>query len=188
MAWAGKSRNWRGSSRETRCEDIPEWVRAHARLVLLDTLGVILAGSERPEVAALRERLGAGAGSGATVYARGWPRSDPRTAALLNGVAGRADRAMRRAAARIRAGGDAGAARGARGRRAGGKHRARHAGGVHCRLRCRRDGLPAGLRRARWRIRTGRCPCSPRRLPERNCAASTPPESAVRCASRRRCC
>src|SRR6476660_5268962 len=74
----------------TRCEDIPEWVRAHARLVLLDTLGVILAGSLRPEVAALRERLGAGAGSGATVYARGWPHSDPRTAALLNGVAGRA--------------------------------------------------------------------------------------------------
>ena len=43
----------------TRCEDIPEPVRAHARLVLLDTLGVILAGSERPEVAALRERLAA---------------------------------------------------------------------------------------------------------------------------------
>ena len=41
------------------CEDIPEPVRAHARLVLLDTLGVILAGGERPEVAALRERLAA---------------------------------------------------------------------------------------------------------------------------------
>src|SRR3954465_14886438 len=74
----------------TRCEDIPEWVQAHAKLVLLDTLGVILAGGERPEVAALRERLGAGAGSGATVYGRGWPRSEPRTAALLNGIAGRA--------------------------------------------------------------------------------------------------
>jgi 2-methylcitrate dehydratase PrpD len=74
----------------TRCEDIPAPVRAHARLVLLDTLGVILAGGERPEVAALRERLGAGAGSGATIYARGWPRNDPRTAALLNGIAGRA--------------------------------------------------------------------------------------------------
>jgi 2-methylcitrate dehydratase PrpD len=73
-----------------RCEDIPEPVRAHAKLVLLDTLGVILAGGERPEVAALRERLGDGAGSGATVYARGWPRNDPRTAALLNGIAGRA--------------------------------------------------------------------------------------------------
>src|SRR3954463_13352819 len=75
---------------ETGCEDIPEPVRAHARLVLLDTLGVILAGGERPEVAALRERLREGAGTGATVYARGWPGNDPRTAALLNGVAGRA--------------------------------------------------------------------------------------------------
>ncbi|MGD9615615.1 MAG: MmgE/PrpD family protein [Alphaproteobacteria bacterium] len=74
---------------QTRCEDIPEKVRAHARLVLLDTLGVILAGGERPEVAGLRERLGTGAGTGATVYARGWPRNDPRTAALLNGIAGR---------------------------------------------------------------------------------------------------
>jgi 2-methylcitrate dehydratase PrpD len=38
----------------------------------------------------LRERLAAGAGSGATVYAQGFPASDPRTAALLNGIAGRA--------------------------------------------------------------------------------------------------
>ena len=74
----------------TRCADIPEAVRRHARLVLLDTLGVILAGSTRPEVAALRERLAAGAGGGATVYATGWPGQDPRTAALLNGIAGRA--------------------------------------------------------------------------------------------------
>src|SRR3954454_20067478 len=74
----------------TRCEDIPEPVRAHARLVLLDTLGVILAGGERPEVASLRERLAVSAGTGATVYARGWPGNDPRTAALLNGIAGRA--------------------------------------------------------------------------------------------------
>src|SRR5216684_6591232 len=29
------------------------------------------------------------AGSGATAYARGWPIHDPRTAALLNGIAGR---------------------------------------------------------------------------------------------------
>ena len=28
-------------------------------------------------------------GSGATVYADGWPSADPRTAALLNGIAGR---------------------------------------------------------------------------------------------------
>jgi 2-methylcitrate dehydratase PrpD len=75
---------------ETRCADIPEPVRRHARLVLLDTLGVILAGGDRPEVAGLRQRLSATAGTGATVYARGWPAHDPRTAALLNGIAGRA--------------------------------------------------------------------------------------------------
>jgi 2-methylcitrate dehydratase PrpD len=73
---------------ETRPEDIPEAVREHARITLLDTLGVILAGSERPEVAALRARLSGG--TGATVYARNWPASDARTAALLNGIAGRA--------------------------------------------------------------------------------------------------
>ncbi len=75
---------------ETRYDDIPEAVRRYARIVLLDTLGVILAGSARPEVAALRERLGTSAGNGATVYARGWPSQDPRFAALLNGIAGRA--------------------------------------------------------------------------------------------------
>src|SRR2546429_9373852 len=74
---------------QTRCEDIPETVRRHAKLVLLDTLGVILAGGERPEIRQLRERLAANAGSGATVYARLWPTHDPRTAALLNGIAGR---------------------------------------------------------------------------------------------------
>jgi 2-methylcitrate dehydratase PrpD len=74
---------------QTRCEDIPEAVRRHARLVILDTLGVILAGGERPELRQLRERLGPSAGSGATVYASGWPGHDPRTAAMLNGIAGR---------------------------------------------------------------------------------------------------
>jgi len=74
---------------QTRLEDIPEAVRRHARLVLLDTLGVILAGSERPEMRALREHLAPTAGSGATVYARGWPIHDARTASLFNGIAGR---------------------------------------------------------------------------------------------------
>jgi 2-methylcitrate dehydratase PrpD len=74
----------------TRWEDIPQPVQRHAKLVLLDTLGVILAGSVRPEVHALRERLRSTAGTGATVYARGCPAYDPRTAALLNGIAGRA--------------------------------------------------------------------------------------------------
>jgi 2-methylcitrate dehydratase PrpD len=74
---------------ETGWDDIPEPVQLHAKLVLLDTLGVILAGSERPEVRALRDGLDTTAGIGATVYGRGWPSNDPRTAALLNGIAGR---------------------------------------------------------------------------------------------------
>jgi 2-methylcitrate dehydratase PrpD len=74
---------------ETQWDEIPDSVKRHAKLVLLDTLGVILAGAERPEMRQLRDRLAAGAGSGATVFARGWPIHDPRTAALLNGIAGR---------------------------------------------------------------------------------------------------
>jgi 2-methylcitrate dehydratase PrpD len=74
----------------TQLADIPEAVRDRAKIVFLDTLGVILAGHARPEVAALRERLAASAGTGATVYAPGSPSQDPRTAALLNGIAGRA--------------------------------------------------------------------------------------------------
>lgn len=75
---------------QARLDDIPEPVQRHAKLVLLDTFGVILAGSVRPEVRQLRERFATGAGSGATVFAHGWPTHDPRTAALLNGIAGRA--------------------------------------------------------------------------------------------------
>src|ERR1700758_5033170 len=72
---------------QTQWDDVPAPVQHHTRLVLLDTLGVILAGAERPEVRRLREQLGTG--SGATVYAGGFPSHDPRTAALLNGIAGR---------------------------------------------------------------------------------------------------
>jgi 2-methylcitrate dehydratase PrpD len=74
---------------ETQWNEVPAPVQRHTKLVLLDTLGVILAGAERPEVRQLRERLAATAGRGATVYARGWPEHDPRSAALLNGIAGR---------------------------------------------------------------------------------------------------
>jgi 2-methylcitrate dehydratase PrpD len=74
---------------ETTWEDIPETVWQHARLVMLDTFGVILAGSEQPEVRQLHQRLLTTNDHGATVFARGWPTSDPRTAALLNGIAGR---------------------------------------------------------------------------------------------------
>jgi 2-methylcitrate dehydratase PrpD len=73
----------------TGWRDVPEPVQRHAKLTLLDTLGVILAGGERPEMRQLRERLAATAGTGATVFARGWPIQDPRTAAMLNGIAGR---------------------------------------------------------------------------------------------------
>src|SRR5213594_4713329 len=73
----------------TPWEAIPKSVRDHAKLVFLDTLGVILAGSIQPEVAGVRERLTATGGRGATVYAPGWPTTDPRTAALLNALAGR---------------------------------------------------------------------------------------------------
>jgi 2-methylcitrate dehydratase PrpD len=73
----------------TQWDEIPDSVQRHAKLVVLDTLGVILAGAGRPEVRQLRDRLAAGAGSGATVFARGWPIHDPRIVALLNGIAGR---------------------------------------------------------------------------------------------------
>src|SRR5438094_4447614 len=73
----------------TPWEAIPEAIREHAKLVLLDTLGVNLAGSLQPEVTATRTRLVAAGGRGATVYAPGGPETDPRTAAFLNGLAGR---------------------------------------------------------------------------------------------------
>jgi 2-methylcitrate dehydratase PrpD len=73
----------------TQWEDVPAPVQRHTKLVLLDTLGVILAGAQRPEVDELRARLAPTAGTGATVYARGWPVHDPRTAAFLNGIGGR---------------------------------------------------------------------------------------------------
>jgi 2-methylcitrate dehydratase PrpD len=73
----------------TSWDAMPGAVREHAKLVLLDTLGVILAGSVQPEVAGARARLTATGGRGATVYAPEWPTTDPRTAALLNGLAGR---------------------------------------------------------------------------------------------------
>src|SRR6516164_8345694 len=47
---------------QTRWEDVPAPVQRHAKLVLLDTLGVTLDGAERPEVQQLRQRLAATAG------------------------------------------------------------------------------------------------------------------------------
>src|SRR5258708_14611092 len=74
---------------ETTLEQVPAEVQSYAKLVVLDTIGVILAGAQRPEVQELRARLSATAGTGATVFAPGWPTNDPRTTALLNGIAGR---------------------------------------------------------------------------------------------------
>ena len=73
----------------TPWDAIPEAVRDHAKLVFLDTVGVMLAGSVQPEVAGARARLTATGGHGATILAPGAPTSDPRTAAFLNGLAGR---------------------------------------------------------------------------------------------------
>ena len=42
----------------TRWEDIPEAVQRHAKMTLLDTLGVMLAGAERPEARELSVRIG----------------------------------------------------------------------------------------------------------------------------------
>ncbi len=72
---------------ETGWHDIPDAVKRHARLTMLDTLGVILAGTERPEVRALRSRMASG--SGATAYGNGWAPASPHVAALLNAIAGR---------------------------------------------------------------------------------------------------
>jgi 2-methylcitrate dehydratase PrpD len=73
---------------ETSWRDLPPAIQERARLVLLDTLGVILAGSTEREAARLTEAL-AGPRGEATVYGPGFPRADARTAALLNGTAGR---------------------------------------------------------------------------------------------------
>ncbi len=73
----------------TQWEDIPRPVQQRAHLVLLDTIGVMLAGSIQPEVRRLHEGLNASAGTGATVFTHGWPITDAGRAALLNGIAAR---------------------------------------------------------------------------------------------------
>lgn len=74
---------------DTRWNDVPEAVRRHAKLVLLDTLGVILAGSEQLELHGLRARIAQDAGRGATILARGFSAAAPTVAAFVNGTAGR---------------------------------------------------------------------------------------------------
>ena len=73
----------------TEWDRVPADVQRHTKLVVLDTLGVMLAGTGRPEVKELRQRLVAAGGTGATAFGPGWAACDVRTAALLNGIAGR---------------------------------------------------------------------------------------------------
>lgn len=40
---------------QTQLKNVPDKVQSHAKLVLLDTIGVILAGFEQPEVQALQK-------------------------------------------------------------------------------------------------------------------------------------
>jgi 2-methylcitrate dehydratase PrpD len=72
-----------------RWDDVPAPIQTRVKHALLDTIGVILAGSLRPEVLALRTSLIGSGGTGATVLAPGMPTTDSRTAALLNAIAGR---------------------------------------------------------------------------------------------------
>ena len=165
----------------------PSSVQHHTRLVLLDTLGVILAGAERPEVRQLRERLAAGSGAGATVYARGWPSCDPRTAALLNGIAGRSIELCEglrlvsgQAAMQVLPGVLA------VGEQAGSTGRDMLMAlllGYDVAAR-----LAMGSRRGHWRIRTVRCRCWRRPRREHACAVSMRLGSAEPCVSRQRWC
>src|SRR5262249_61500620 len=72
---------------ETQLEDIPVPVREHAKRVLLDTLGVILAGSARPEAVGLRKRLAANNNTGGSVYAGGPPVLHARPGAFADRAA-----------------------------------------------------------------------------------------------------
>jgi 2-methylcitrate dehydratase PrpD len=72
---------------ETSEETIPAAVRDRAALVLADSVGAILAGSQEPEV----RRLQAGAERAvgpATVLGEGFPRVEPWWAITVNGLAG----------------------------------------------------------------------------------------------------
>ncbi len=174
---------------QTRLEDIPEAVRAHARLVLLDTLGVILAGAKAAGAERAARALGSQAPAAAPRSTRAAGRVTTRAPQrCLNGIAGRSIELCEglrlvsgQAAMQVLPGG-------ARGRRDGGELGPRHADGLHPRLRCRRTArrrvhaAPAGASKrpgvAAGGGGGGRAPARPR------CRR----ESAGRCASRRPCC
>jgi 2-methylcitrate dehydratase PrpD len=155
----------------TTWDDVPASVRHHTKLVLLDTLGVMLAGAERSEVRRLREQLGTG--SGATVYGRGFPAHDPSNAALLNGIAGRSIELCEglrlvsvQPAVQLLPGASAG---GEQARSSGRDMLVALLLGYDVAAR-----LAGGFTTRPWHIRTGRCRCWRPLQPELGCAASMP--------------
>ncbi|WP_300459197.1 MmgE/PrpD family protein [Desulfobacula sp.] len=74
---------------KTDLKDIPPHVIDHARLVLIDTIGVIIAGAGNKEIKKIAKRMAASGplGQGATCPGRS-ESFDPFHAALINGMAG----------------------------------------------------------------------------------------------------
>ncbi len=72
---------------DTPVQAVPPDVRAHAALVVTDTVGAILGGSAEPEVRWLLEHVDRGPGP-ASVLATGFPRVEPWWAVVANGTAG----------------------------------------------------------------------------------------------------
>jgi 2-methylcitrate dehydratase PrpD len=71
-----------------RPDAIPAAVTDHAALVLLDTVGVIAAGAQEPEIGRLADRLAALHGAGEAPLIGLGRRAAPAVAALVNGTAG----------------------------------------------------------------------------------------------------
>lgn len=71
---------------ETRVEDVPSEVLAHAQWDILDTIGCALFGQTLPIAAILRTALGISGGSGTSVVWGGEWTASPEIAALVNGT------------------------------------------------------------------------------------------------------
>jgi 2-methylcitrate dehydratase PrpD len=82
--------HWSRFAAVLRFEDIAASVTAHARLVLLDTIGAIAAGAQEPEMVALTRRMAElhGTGGISTAVIGGRARLPLPVAAFLNGTAG----------------------------------------------------------------------------------------------------
>jgi 2-methylcitrate dehydratase PrpD len=70
----------------TQIGDLPSGVVGHARVILLDTIGVIFGGSIEPQATAMAERLGRESGGPSTLIGHRLQAS-PLNAALVNGTA-----------------------------------------------------------------------------------------------------